>query len=144
MIGDPGVGDAVWIALIGLGGIVGIVIVTIIALVLRREMRAKMGGLELTLGKVYTAVNDRDDGALTISAEVSLIAAKVHDVGDAVEGLKVDGERRWLVHDAALLSLDQRVSAIEVRLSAVEVAQPVGADDDVLPPSPDGVQAPAT
>lgn len=71
------VSDAVWITLGTCGVMVALLSVVALAVVLRRDMNAKLGSMEITLGHVDEAVNNRDEGALTISQEVSEIHVKV-------------------------------------------------------------------
>jgi len=67
------VGDAVWISVTG--GFVAVVLLAVVtvALVMRRELRAKLGTMEVTLGSVDRAVNQRPRGSTTISQDVTRI-----------------------------------------------------------------------
>jgi septal ring factor EnvC (AmiA/AmiB activator) len=69
--------DAVWIAVSGAVVAICLLAVVAVALVLRRDMHTKLGSMEITLGHVDQAVNNREDGSLTISEEVSEINVKV-------------------------------------------------------------------
>lgn len=59
-------------------GMFGLVILT--ALILRRSLHAKLGSIEVTLGSIDKAVNNRPKGDPTISEEVSQIRAEVQQI----------------------------------------------------------------
>lgn len=85
-------GDATWIALGGFA--VAIVLIwAVVAIVFRRpgaSINAKLGNLAVTVGSIHDALNDRLEGAPTISQQVTQIAARVNALDEKVADLARD------------------------------------------------------
>lgn len=110
------VGDSVW-----LGAICAVVI--IVAIVLGRNISAKLGSVAVTVDSVNRAVNARKPGQVTISEQVATTAKRVDDIHAAVESLATATNRRIADVDRAIDSIDGRLAAMDVRVSALEVHQ---------------------
>lgn|GEM_PF-6252366 len=116
------VGDAVW-----LGAIIAAVIIA--ALVLGRSISAKIGSMSVVVNEtkataesINQATNMRRPGAPTISEQVASTAARVDDIHASVETLTVTMNRGMADVNKAVDSLDQRLAALVVRVSNLEIA----------------------
>lgn len=123
--------DAVWIALSGAVVAIALLAVVLVALVLRRDMHTRLGSMEITLGHVDQAVNNRDEGELTISQEVTEINGKVTNLDDRVKVLEDPEPRRQLLAETARLStvLESLLGRVDVLEHSTDPESPVEDSD---------------
>ena len=127
-----GASDAVWITFGTCAVMVALLLVVALAVVLRRDMNAKLGSMEITLGHVDEAVNNRAEGSLTISEEVSEIHVKVTGLERSRD--ETTATTRALTDETARLS-----GVLESLLGRVDVLEhpvlPVDVETEEIPPA---------
>lgn len=127
-----GASDAVWITFGTCAVMLALLLVVALAVVLRRDMNAKLGSMEITLGHVDEAVNNRAEGSLTISEEVSEIHVKVTGLERSRD--ETTATTRALTDETARLS-----GVLESLLGRVDVLEhpvlPVDVETEEIPPA---------
>jgi hypothetical protein len=109
-------GDGVFIAIAGAVVAVVLLILLGLALVLRRDMKAKLGSLEVTLG----AGDKRPKGQPNLATQVAQIAAKTDGMASSMRKM-ADGMLARVDHvDAVLAQLRTDLELIRSRVEAIE------------------------
>lgn len=111
------VGDATWIALAAMALGFGVIALVLIAMFRNRDIKAKLGTMELVLGSVHKAVNDQPEGQPTLSRQIAIIGDQMSTLVGNVDSLTAQIANRDRLVNARLDGLDRRVDGLDERLT---------------------------